>query len=398
MFTLIDTIHDNTQYRIKDLEKARIYQKICLEIGITRKAIAAELGIRPTTVTNMVGEMLEQNMVYEGELQISGKKGRPEISLYSNNNHLVCIAVYVVSKQLKAVLLNLAGEVLFENNMKVPKEVGNEELMDLLEGIIEPLKKAKPVGSKLLGVGISFFGNFNKIRQELIFSVRWCNIQRFSFKDLAERIGCEVRIYTSLEAKLTHLLLQESSYRRGGTLLYHWGYGIGATYAMDGRVISSTPGYIMEAGHISVDMNSTKKCKCGNTGCLETEAALWALLPQLVDAYPDIPENENDFRAYFLEKHLGDTPIVRKAAKAVAHSIATMYQILHPDRIILLSPFLMDSKVFSAVQEHFFSMTSPYTHDEASLILLQPEFRGEIFGSTSELFTNHLREELIANN
>lgn len=395
MLSLLHAVHDQTSHRIKDIEKARIFQKIALDPGITRKRIVAELKLRPTSVSNVVSELINQHMVYEGELQNNGRKGRPEISLYMNPNYLVSIAVYVVSKQLKGVLLNITGEILAENSINVSLQMGNDDFLRLLIDLIEPLRQAKPLGSEFAGVGLSFFGNFNKIKQELIFSMRWPNIKYFSFKQLSDRLGCEVLISTSLEAKLNDLLMNEPQYRNGGTLLYHWGYGIGATYAMNGVVLESTPGYIMEAGHVAVDLNNEQVCRCGNIGCLETEAALWALLPKLAKDYDGVPENENEFRSYYLEHHLGQSEIIRHAAKAFALSLASLYQILHPERMILLSPFLMDEQIYGYVQQQFYLRTSPHTHDDAKFILLPPEFRGEIYGSTSPLFKKRFQKELI---
>ena len=394
MLSLLHTIHDQTSHRIKDTEKALIYQQICLDPGITRKRIVTDLKLRPTTVSNMVAELIDQGMVYEGELQSNGRKGRPEIRLYMNPDYLVGVAVYIVSKQLKAVLLNLKGDILAENSINVSLQMGNDDLMRLLVELIIPLKEKTPESSKFIGVGLSFFGNFNKIRQELIFSMRWPNIKNFSFGKLGERLNSEVLVSTSLEAKLNHLLMYENEYQEGGTLLYHWGYGIGATYAMNGVILESTPGYIMEAGHVAVDLHNETVCRCGGIGCLETEAALWALLPELSKAYPGVPENENDFRPFYLEHHLGESEILRKAAKALAQSLATLYQILHPERIILLSPFLMDEGIYAYVKEQFYRRTSPYTHDDVTFLLLQPEFRGEIYGSTASLFKNRLQKEL----
>ncbi len=136
MLTLLDTIHDQGPHRVKDTEKAKVYQQIALLPGTTRKNIVSLLNLRPTSVSNIVAELIEQNMVYEGNLQNDGKKGRPEITLYINPNILLSIAVYVVSKQLKAVLINITGDVLFENSVNVSSNMKNEDFMNTLVSLI----------------------------------------------------------------------------------------------------------------------------------------------------------------------------------------------------------------------------------------------------------------------
>lgn len=394
----IGKIHKNTRHRVKDDEKSQIYQIICLEPGITRKTIVKKLNLRPTSVSNMVSELINQNLVIEGEVKNEGKAGRPEISLSANYNVSVCIAVYVLSKYLKAVVVNLTGEVLFENEIYVPEEITNDELMNRLVGIINPLKNQIPIASKLLGVGLSFTGSINRISQKLMNEVRWSNIQRLSLKDLRDIIGCEMTILPSLEAQLAHLLLEVPSYRKGGTLLYHWGYGIGASYAKNGHIITSTPGYVMEIGHIPFDSSNTIRCKCGRTGCLEATASIWALQQQLKDQYPDFPEDENELSRYLINIKLADSPVMKYAVEGIANSLAILHEILFPDRIIFLSSFTVNPRLFADVKEKFLENISLSMHKNTELIPLSPEFRGEVFGSTYGLFHKFLREQLIAAN
>ncbi len=394
----IGRIHKNTRHRIKDDEKSKIYQIICLEPGITRKSIVSRLQMRPTTVSNMVSELLKQNLVNEGEVKNGKRAGRPEVTLSANYNVGVCIAVYVLSKHLKAVVVNLIGEVLYETEVYVPEDVSNDELLETLVGLINPLKQKIPASSRLLGAGISFTGSINRVSQKLMNTVRWSQIQRFPLKKLRDRIDCELTILPSLEAQLAHLLLEVPSYRKGGTLLYHWGYGIGASYAKNGHIVTSTPGYVMEIGHIPFDSSNTLQCKCGRIGCLEASASIWALQQQLKDQYPDFPEDENQLSRYVVNIKLADNPVIKQAVQGVAGSLAILHEIFFPDRIILSSSFAVNPRLFADVKEQFLNQISLSMYQNTELIPLSPEFRGEIFGSTYGLFRKFLREELIAAN
>ena len=120
MINLIDTIHDTTRYRIKDKEKSRVYHIVCQQPGVTRKGIINQLSMRPTSVSGFVAELIDQRLIHEGQLQNDGKKGRPEIELYANYDRFVVISLYVVSKQVKGVLLNINREILVENSVPVP--------------------------------------------------------------------------------------------------------------------------------------------------------------------------------------------------------------------------------------------------------------------------------------
>ena len=86
MLFSIDTIHKGSNYRIKDKEKALVFQNICISSNNTRKMIADSLGLRPITVSKIVKELIEDNLVQEGNLKERSSKGRPEIQLAPNYN------------------------------------------------------------------------------------------------------------------------------------------------------------------------------------------------------------------------------------------------------------------------------------------------------------------------
>ena len=153
--------------------------------------------------------------------------------------------------------------------------------MDILVGIIEYLSSRKPSASELLGVGVSFLGSVNQLTKELIFSSRWSRIREFSLRELEEKLKIEVLVFRSLEAQMEHLLIQNPELMKEGVLLYHWGYGVGASFAANSTILRSKRGCIMEIGHTVYDPNSAKKCICGSVGCLETECALWSLIEKL---------------------------------------------------------------------------------------------------------------------
>jgi predicted NBD/HSP70 family sugar kinase len=391
----LDKIHEGTKHRIKDNEKAVVYQAVFLNSGITRKKIVDKIGVRPTIVSMLITELIDQGLVTEGAILNNGKKGRPEILLHPNFDLFVCISIYVVSNQMKGVLLNLNDQIIADSSILVPSNVDNGSMLNIIRDIVWSLERKIPSGSQLLGVGISFPGNINLMSNELVFSIRWSKLKNFSFDRLSDYIGHKILVSTGFEAKLEYYLFKHPEYRKGGILLYHWGYGIGASYAYNGRIMKSTLGFIMEIGHISLNYDSTKLCRCGNTGCIETTAALWSLIPDLQEADIPAPEDEQEFSRYLQDNNLSDNDLIKNAGKTAVHGLLILYQLLFPDRILLFSPFLTDEHIFRRFKEDFFTKISTYTKDKVLLEKLPLEFQGEIFGSTHRIFRERLGNELI---
>jgi transcriptional regulator of PTS gene len=105
-------------------------------------------------------------------------------------------------------------------------------------------------------------------------------------------------------------LLRKKEEREGSVLLIHWGYGIGSSYALNGSVIESSIGSFGEFGHWTVDPSSMRQCHCGESGCLETIASLWSLLPELRTIYPVVPSEETAFEAFTRENDISELPMI----------------------------------------------------------------------------------------
>lgn len=386
-----DRVHDGTRYRLKDLEKARIFQTICREGAVTRKEIARSLGSRPTTVSNVVHELLEDHLVSEGEVKEPGRQGRPEILLHPNFTRLVALSIYVVSREIRGALIGLDGHILASASTELPGEAGNELVVDTIVGLVESLKRQKPSDSRLLGVGLSITGSLSLTRWTWQHTARWRNIEDIDLREIARRTGLPLLPNRVLNSRLEYLLLTNPELAEGGTLLVHWGYGIGASYALEGRVIQASLGSFAEIGHWGVATVSPKPCLCGGTGCLETVAALWALSSELASNYGPIPEDETDFARFFCEHGLESDELIANARRHVAASLANLFMTLFPDQILIFGPFVASQKARDRIVQETVSRIPPYIRGSVSLRLLPGGSEGDMIGTTHRLFRDALQ-------
>ena len=396
MLSNIENIHRISKYRIKDREKASIFQYICSQPSATRKKTAANLKIRPTTVSKSVQELIQDSLVYEGEVKNPGRQGRPEICLYPNLDRYTAIAIYIVSLEIKGALINLGEDILAEKTITLTAGADNRVLTREISSLIHHLELKKPAGSEILGTGISLPGTVNLPTRTWISSSRWPLLRNLSFDSIEEKSGHKLSVHKFLDTELEFLLLKNPDYCQGGTILFHWGYGIGSAYSNLGRLLCSTLGRFGEIGHWKMDDPFPRKCTCGLTGCLETKAALWALLPEIRKSYPDTPEDENKFCAFFNESSIEQLPIMDKALESITLALTNLYKIFFPDRILIISPFTHCKSIFTRLKEGLLDNIPDYAHKTVSLVNLDNGFQGQIYGSTYSLFHNTLRDALIA--
>lgn len=396
MLSNIEDIHRISKYRIKDREKASVFQYICSQPSPTRKKTAADLKIRPTTVSKSVQELIKDTLVYEGEAINPGKQGRPEICLYPNLDRYSAIAIYVVSLKIKGALINLGEDILTEKTITLTAGADNRVLTREISSLIHHLDLKKPAGSKILGAGISLPGTVNLPTRTWISSARWPSLRNLSFETIEDKSGYKLSVHKYLDTELEFLLIKNPDYRQGGTILFHWGYGIGSAYANMGRILRSTLGRFGEIGHWKMDDPFPRKCTCGLTGCLETKAALWALLPEIRKTYPHTPEDENEFRDFFQESDLEQSPLMERAIESIILALTNLYKIFFPDRILIISPFTHCKSILTRLKEGLLNNIPDFARETFSLVNLNEGFQGGIYGSTYPLFRNMLRNALIA--
>ncbi len=396
MLSAVDDIHEGSRYRIKDKEKARIFHAICSENSITRKKVFESLEMRPTTVSKAVSELLEDKIIYEGESINPGKKGRPEIGLFPNYNCFTNIAVYVFSKELRGVLINLGEEIISELIVHVNEDADNHNFLAAMNSMIDQLILSNPAGSKMLGIGVSVSGSVNSRELTWLYTSRWPKLKNLSFKELSRRTGLKVSIQRILDTDLKYILLKKKENRNCGTLLVHWGYGIGSAYANEGNVLTSTLGAFGEIGHWQVNTDNPEPCTCGASGCLETEAALWALLPEIEKSFPGTPEDEDEFEEFYGKHKISGLPVVQKAYKYILNTLINLYYVLYPDQILLYGPFFNNELLFSRLSAGLKARIPEISREPLKISRYKYVQQGAIVGSTYPFFRAELSSFLRA--
>jgi len=393
LFTIGD-IHEGTRYRIKDREKALIFQSICTERETTRKRIAENLKLRPTTVSAVTQELIEDSLIEETTNRSAGKPGRPELKLIPNNNRLTAISIFVEGKKLKGKLVNMGEEILAENEYSLENDVENEEVERTIFRLTEELKKANPQDSKLLGAGVSLVGTVDSKEKRWITCARWNRIKNLDFKRIEEKSGLKITIRRALDTELEYQLIKFPEYRKENILLFHWGYGIGSAFAFHGKVLTSSIGRFAEIGHTRVPGADDRPCLCGSRGCLETVAAMWALLPELKEMHGIETDDERSFADILETESIARSKVIKKAISHVSIGLTNIFRILYPDHILLIGPFTENQVIFERLILTFDATLPGYMKGAVGFSTIRGGFKGSIYGNVYTLFLDKLKELL----
>jgi predicted NBD/HSP70 family sugar kinase len=385
-----ETIHEGSRHRIKDMEKAKVFQSLCVSANNTRKMIADTLGLRPISVSKIIKELIEDGLVLEGNSIERNSKGRPEIQLDPDYWRFSAISIYVLSREIKGSLINLNEEIYESQSVIVPKEANNTYIIEEIRRIIQYLISKLPEKSELVGIGASLPGTVNTDKGTWISSARWPNLSSVNLAELISDFKVTISLYRSLDPELEFLLFKNKKYRQGGTLLFHWGYGIGSSFALNGEVLKSSLGRFGEVGHWLVEPGSTKRCNCGSFGCLETEAALWAILPEIRKIFPEAPEDEPEFTDFIRDIDIGKMEILKSSLGYLIMSLSNLYKAFYPDRILLLGPFTENISIQTELKKGLIALIPEYARSSMELDVISG-FKGAISGSSYHLFRDALR-------
>jgi predicted NBD/HSP70 family sugar kinase len=395
MLSDIASIHSGTRYRVKDWEKARIYQEICAKPGSSRKFISEKFKMRPTTVSFAVQELIHDRLVREGRTRITGKPGRPELRLLPNLDRCLVISIYVQSRQLRGVLVNMGDQVLAEQTRLIEEQTENAAFLDTCLSIVEHLSAGIPAGSELLGVGLSLVGTINPRTKLLSFAARWPRIRGLDFHELEQRAKLPVALNRIHESELQYLIEKNKAYKRDNIVLFHWGFGIGISYSYMGQLLVSSTGEFGEIGHTIIDPDSQKRCQCGRFGCLETEAALWALLPEIRESNPDLKEHEEEYFELLQQPEVAQLPALSRALRFVTLGVVNVQRLLCPDRILFVGPFTENAEIFRRLKEGFEDSLFESERGHVRLEIVRGGFSGCSFGSSYPFFRARLKELLV---
>jgi len=396
----VDDIFADARVRRTDLAKARIFLAV-LERGgngtHSRRSLSRELSLRPATVSAMVGELIEDGLIAETDRTATAGKGRPEASLRVQPDRMVTAAIEVTSTTIRGALVNIEGRALGEASLTLDEgEADQANVKAAFAAVARDALARRPAGADIPGIGVALPGIVDERSLVWISAARWPRMANLDFHGLAEDTGLPVRIERKRQAELRAHFERHPEEREGGTLFVSWGYGISSAYAQNGTVLASTMGGFGDLGHWLVEPESSRKCLCGQTGCLEAHAALWALMPEIRKAFPEAGTEPSVIRALLRGHDIMHLPRVEHATRLFALSLHNLFKTFFPDRIVLSGYFPENPWICERVRRLFLAAVPHYAQGRVVLEVKDPDIDDALVGVSTPFFLAGLRAFLVA--
>ncbi|AMJ63213.1 ROK family protein [Bosea sp. PAMC 26642] len=340
------TIEDIALANPQERDRARVYGLVAGGLAQSRAEAGRLSGLRSTTISRVVADLVERGLLIESVGGNAGR-GRPAGVLIANARRIGGSVIHVVSQSLAGALVDLNGQVIAERMVPIAREADNGAMAQAMASLAADLLAATPHGMAHAGTVVSLSGLIDLRHKQWVMASRWPRMRSLDIAALLEPIAGPVEICRNLDAELRARVAREPERFSGGTLLLHWGWGIGLAHAVDGEPLAPAGGPFGEIGHWRFSVLDKRRCGCGNTACLETGAALWALLPVLQERWPELGEDEDGLAEALPACDLLGVPEVKEAARILARALANVCRLLFPSRIVVSGPLVANAALWA---------------------------------------------------
>jgi predicted NBD/HSP70 family sugar kinase len=259
---------------------AAIVRTLHLEGPRTRSALGERTGLSRSAIGRLVGELAALGLVVEEPGDSAGAPGRPSPVVALVADRGVALALELAVDSLAVAVVGLGGRVVERIRVhRTRRPASVDELVDEIVSLAEVMADRWRTRA-LVGVGVAVVG---VVRRGDGFVSTAPNL---GWRDVAlgdalrAALDVAVHVVVANEADLGAL----AEHRRGAAvgvddvLFLSGEVGVGGGVITGGHPLTGVAGLGGEVGHLPVNPTGGVACRCGATGCWETEVGEEALL------------------------------------------------------------------------------------------------------------------------
>ncbi len=298
----------------------------------SRSELVSHTGLNRSTVGGLISALVAVGLVRETEPVASGV-GRPSFGVEPVSERAFVLAIDLRVDRAIVAIVGLGGAVLARREHRFRKGQQREEriVAQTVEVCREVLDSA-PDGGLLVGVGVGVPGLVRQPDGLVRFApnLGWVDVPLGDH--VAESLGVDVPIVVGNDSDLGAVAERVRGSAMGAAnVIYLSGQvGVGGGILLDGRLLMGAQGYGGEVGHMRVNPKG-RPCRCGSSGCWETEIGEPALR-EAAGVGDSVPVEEIVARAAAGDK------VARRGLRSVGRwlgiGVSNLVNIFNPDVVV----------------------------------------------------------------
>ncbi len=364
--------HQQTKQHNRDL----ILRAIFTHKTISRAELARVTNLTRTTVSELVGGLLEEGLVEEvGRGESIGGKSPILLSVAADSRYL--IGLNLTQDKCIGAIVNLLGEIKEMVELPVVDSDGKVAL-ELVYQTIDQLmkKKYKPI----VGIGVGTPGLVNTREGVVVNAVNleWQDLPLGSL--LQKKYKLPVLVVNDSQATAIGEFVYGGEHDPDENLIVvNVKHGIGSGILINGRLFQGDGGGAGEIGHVVVQEEG-ELCRCGRRGCLETVSSVRAVLKTLkVDSL-------DKAQVAFESGNAKAKQVVGNAAHYLGISLANLIGTLNIHKIVLTGDMTRFGAAWlNAVNEAMQNASLSRLSENTKLELGALDYRACILGASAFL-------------
>jgi len=257
------------QVWVRKMNRAIILQVFRTNPTLSRARLATETGLNPSTVSAIIGELIQDNLIRETDL-IQSSTGRPGRLLEINPEGGCALGIEIGVDYIEFLITDFAVNVVWRQKQSTNPEIGQEEIMQKVSHLAKIASAIiQDRQSHLLGVGVGIPGlvDVSSGLLRIAPNLHWVNVP---IRDvLAKYFDCPIYVENDANAAALGEYYFGAVRNVKNFIYLNTGVGLGGGFVIGGKLFRGMFGYAGEVGHMILDVNGDL-CGCGKRGCWET--------------------------------------------------------------------------------------------------------------------------------
>ena len=320
----------------REINRDLILHTIHRRQPVSRADLARLTGLQPSTVSVIIGELIEEGWVLPGTLGRLPRGRRP--TFVTLNDRHVILAIDLRPDKANLAVVDINGKIVSRNTIPISAPRGSQD--QAKKAIAKVAAAARSLRASIRdrqfeGVGVSVSGRVGQKTHEMLFSPNAAWAQVDLYNELASVLHTPLEMDNAANACLFGERWFGSLGDAKNIIAISVAEGIGSGLFVDGKILRGRDDLAGEFGHMPFD-DSGPVCGCGNTGCWETLASNRAGLRYYRELMPDA--KLTSFPELLDRAHRGEIQALRaidKMAGALARGLAIINAGLAPEVFLI---------------------------------------------------------------
>lgn len=372
---------------VRETNLSLVLRLIHTQHPLSRAKLAVITGLNKSTVSSLVDELLERNLIQENGSDTGGA-GRPATLLEINPQAGSIIGVELGVDFVSVAITDFLGNILWRRREDAdPSEDQGKVIGQTLRIVKEAIATGKRRHYHFLGLGLATPGTVDVNEGVMVFApnLHWLDVP-FG-KIFSEQTKLKVFVENDANAAAIAEHLFGTAQHCQDFLFVFAGVGIGGGLFLDGKLYRGRNGYAGEIGHTPIMAESSETlCHCGNRGCWEIYASQRAIIQRVQERLerkhsniiPKLMAEQNAALTIPLIKQAADTgdreaiESFAEAGHAMGQGFAGLINIFNPEKIILGGPLSMAGEYLLPVIKETISRHALPEIGQRAEVLLSP--------------------------